>query len=101
LLDVIVAQERILMSKTDPNITVTIVVSGQPTSLKVNIHQKVEELVREALRQSGNQGQPPGDWELRTTDGNLIEQTARIGDAGIIEGITLFLSPRAGIGGDI
>ena len=89
------------MSKTDPNITVIVVVSGQPTSLKVNIHQKVEELVREALRQSGNQGQPPADWELRTIDGNLIGQTTRIGDAGIIDGITLFLSPQAGVGGDI
>ena len=72
------------MPKTDPNITVTVVVSGQETSLKVNIHQKVEELVREALRETGNQGQPPEDWELRTGDGALIGQGIRIADAGIV-----------------
>lgn len=87
------------MPKSDPNITVNVVVSGQATTLKVNIHQKVEHLVKEALNQSGNQGQPAADWELRTTDGALIEQTLKIEDAGILQGLTLYLSPRAGAGG--
>jgi hypothetical protein len=87
------------MPQADPNITVNVVVSGQATTLKVNVHQKVEHLVKEALDQTGNKGQPAGDWELRTTDGALIEQTLKIENAGIIEGMTLYLSPRAGAGG--
>lgn len=81
------------------NITVNVVVSGQPTAIEVNVHQKVEHLVREALNKTGNKGQPPSDWELRTTDGVLIEQTLTIETAGILNGMTLYLSPRAGAGG--
>ena len=87
------------MPKADPNINVNVVVSGQATTLKINLHQKVEHLVKEALNQTSNKGQPTGDWELRKTDGTLIEQTLTVENAGIIEGMTLYLSPRAGAGG--
>jgi hypothetical protein len=87
------------MAHPDPNISVTVIVSGQPTTVKVNIHQTVDHLVREALNQTGNKGQPPSEWELRTADGALIEQTLTIEAAGIVAGITLYLNPRAGAGG--
>ncbi|HEY3292824.1 MAG TPA: DUF2604 domain-containing protein [Candidatus Nanopelagicaceae bacterium] len=88
------------MAHPNPNIEVTVVVSGQPTTVKVNIHEKVENLVREALHQTGNQGQPPGNWELRTADGIMIDQNLSIENAGIVEGMKLFLSPHAGAGGE-
>jgi hypothetical protein len=81
------------------NITLQVVVSGQSTSVKVNLRQPVENLVKEALRESGNKGQAPSEWELRTSDGRLIDQNVEVGAAGIVEGMTLFLSPRAGAGG--
>lgn len=81
------------------HITVQIVVSGQPTSIVADVHQFVEQLVKDALKESGNKGQPPSEWELRTTDGTLVDQTLKIGAAGIVSGTTLFLSPRAGAGG--
>lgn len=80
-------------------ITVTVVVSGQPVTVHVNTQEKVEQIVRQALRESGNEGQPPGEWELRTVDGTLIDQNQRVADAGITNGTTLFLAPRAGVGG--
>lgn len=88
------------MTHPDPNIAVTVIVSGQPTTVKVNIHQKVDQLVREALNQTGNKGQPPSEWELRTSDGALIEQTLTVEAAGILAGMTLYLNPRAGAGGE-
>ena len=81
------------------SITVHIVVSGQPTSMTSNSNQFVEHLVKEALQKSGNKGQPPSEWELRTSDGTLIDQSLQISAAGISDGATLFLSPRAGAGG--
>lgn len=87
------------MAKAE-NIDVQIVVSGQPITIKTNINQFVEHLVKEALKESGNKGQPPSEWELRTSDGTLIDQTLKIAVAGITDGATLFLSPRAGAGGD-
>jgi Protein of Unknown function (DUF2604) len=89
------------MPQSESHITVKVIVSGQPTSVTVNGHQKVEQLVREALNQTGNKGQPPADWELRTADGALIEQNLTIETAGIVAGMTLYLSPRAGAGGQV
>ena len=88
------------MAKTE-SINVQVVVSGQPTALKVNLHQTVEHLVKQALQESGNKGQPASEWELRTSDGTLIDQSLAIGAAGVGDGATLFLSPRAGAGGAI
>ena len=87
------------MAKTN-QLELTVVVSGQATALKVNSNQSVEHLVKEALKESGNKGQPPSEWELRTSDGTLIDHELSIGDAGITVGSTLFLSPRAGAGGN-
>lgn len=80
-------------------IDVQVVVSGQATTIHANLHQTVEHLVKEALKASGNKGQPPSEWELRTTDGTLIDQALTVAAVGILEGMTLFLSPRAGAGG--
>jgi hypothetical protein len=87
------------MPHSDHKITVKVIVSGQPTSVTVSNHQKVVQLVQEALEQTGNKGQPPAEWELRTSDGALVEQNVTIEAAGIVNGATLFLNPRAGAGG--
>jgi hypothetical protein len=81
------------------NIEVVVVVSGQSERLKVNVHQTLEHLVHEALEKSGNQGQAPSEWELRTEDGRLLEQSLTGAAAGLHDGVTLFLSPKAGAGG--
>ena len=86
------------MSK-EKHIDVTVVVSGQPERVKVSGHQTVEHLVHEALTKSGNLGQAPSEWELRTEDGSLLDQAASVDTAGIRDGATLFLSPKAGAGG--
>ncbi len=84
---------------TNPNITLTVVVSGQGHSVTVNVHETVAHIVLKALHESGNQGQPPADWELRKVDGALLDQSLRISDAGLVDGMTLFLAPRAGVAG--
>ncbi|MFL5562031.1 MAG: DUF2604 domain-containing protein [Gemmatimonadaceae bacterium] len=81
------------------NISLIVVVSGQPTALKVNLHQTIDHLVHEALTRSGNQGQPSSEWELRKADGALVEQALTVEASGLVDGMTLYLSPRAGAGG--
>jgi Protein of Unknown function (DUF2604)/WXG100 protein secretion system (Wss), protein YukD len=81
------------------NIEVTVVVSGQPERIKVNVNQTLEHLVHEALQKSDNKGQAPSEWELRTEDGRLLDQSQTVSAAGIQDGMTLFLSPKAGAGG--
>lgn len=78
---------------------VIVVVSGSPVPAHVKSNQTLEHLVRDALKDSGNVGQPPADWELRTQTGVMLAQSELAGDAGLQEGETLFLNPRAGAGG--
>jgi hypothetical protein len=83
----------------DNQIHLTVIVSGTSISVTVNPHQKVEQLVREALRESGNQGQSPESWELRRESGEVLDQNARLGDVGLSDGDILTLQPRVGAGG--
>lgn len=87
------------MSASAQNISITVVVSGQPISVKVNVHQTLEHVIREALNETGNKGQGAADWELRTSDGLLLSEAQTVGAAGLVSGMTLYLSPRAGAGG--
>ncbi len=87
------------MSPSNNHLEVTVVVSGQSQTIRINVHQKLEHLVREALHASGNAGQAPSEWELRTEQGMLLDQDARASDAGIVSGVTLFLNPQTGVGG--
>lgn len=87
------------MAREEQHIDLTVVVSGAPQRVRINVHQKLESAIREALRESGNTGRDLDEWELRTEDGALLDQALRADEAGLHSGQTLFLSPRAGIGG--
>lgn len=80
-------------------IVVVVVVSGEEVQVSVNTHQQVTQLVREALNESGNKGQDPSKWVLKTATGNPIPQNETIAAAGITNGEKLFLNPETGSGG--
>jgi len=86
------------MTPTTEQMHLTVVVSGQGTPATVDRHWRVERLIQESLAKTNNVGQPSSQWELRTMDGRLLEWGVRVDDAGIVDGMTLFLSPRAGVG---
>jgi hypothetical protein len=77
-------------------ITLTIVVNGQPTQLVASGNAAVESLISRALQQTGNAGQPPENWELRGANGQPIDVHEK---AARVAGQTLFLNLKAGIGG--
>lgn len=87
------------MPQPNNHVDLIIVVSGRPEPVRVNPKQKITQLVREALNQTGNHGQPPESWELRTEDGTVLDQDQTVEHAGLQDGMTLFLSPQAGAGG--
>lgn len=85
--------------RNDNKIDLAVIVSGQPTPVTVNANQTISHLIHEALQRSGNTGQDPDQWELRLEGGQLLESGSRVGAAGLVDGMTLFLNPRAGAGG--
>lgn len=87
------------MNRPDNHFDVVVVVSGVPRAGRVNAHEPLEHLVREVLRESGDEGRNATDFELRTEDGRLLDLTSRAQDSGLVDGQILFLNPRAGAGG--
>ncbi len=83
----------------DKKIELIIVVSGEETVVDINPSQKVEHAIREALRLSGNEGRPTEEWELKREDGTIISPDVRAEEAGLHDGMRLFLSPVASAGG--
>jgi hypothetical protein len=84
--------------KKDKSITVTVIVSGEEFAVATRANKKVRQLVREALEESGNEGQEPTAWVLRG-DAGPIDQDLTVAEAGIADGAVLRLNPDAGEGG--
>ena len=84
---------------TTKKISITVVVSGQPTVIDVIEDAPLRTIIPDALRQTENSGQPPENWELRDADGTLLDLNKKIGDYGFQDKTRLFLSLKAGVGG--
>ena len=84
-----------------PQITIVVVVNGEPTSVEANSNAPLHTIIPKALAATGNVGQPPENWELRDGDGNLLDIEKKIEAFGWEPGIRLFLSLKAGIGGEV
>ena len=78
---------------------IEIVVNGKPEQVKVALDQQVGEVVKAALKQSGNSGQPPEQWELRDETGQVLDVSKTVAVLDIKEGAKLFLNLKAGVGG--
>ena len=84
---------------SDKRFEITIIVNGQPVEVKVGLDEQIGEAVEDALKASGNSGQPAERWELRDESGQPIDTGKKIGESGIMAGAKLFLNLKAGVGG--
>src|SRR4051812_24258958 len=88
-----------LLMSTDNQIDVSVVVNGQPVSVKANLNAPLQTVVLKALHDSGNSGQPVENWELRDGAGQVLDISRKVEHYGITPGANLFLNLKAGIGG--
>lgn len=77
----------------------TVVVNSSPVELEANANAELRTVVTRALAETKNSGQPFDNWKLTDRDGNPLDLSAKVGEVGLVRGSTLFLTPRAGIGG--
>lgn len=84
---------------SDKRFEITIIVNGQPIEVKVGSDEEIGEAVEDALKASGNSGQPAERWELRDESGQSIDTGQKIGESSIAAGDKLFLNLKAGVGG--
>jgi hypothetical protein len=87
------------MSDKPHNLHLTVVVATVPTKVSVKDNDHARELMREALREVGKRHEELDDWFLRTADGREIKPNEKLRDAGIVDGMTLYLTKDAGGGG--
>jgi hypothetical protein len=84
----------------NPNrIDLKVVVNGQPFVISANVEAPIRTLIEQALKDSGNSGQPISNWELRDGAGQILDPARKVEDFSFQAGTTLFLSLKAGIGG--
>jgi hypothetical protein len=79
--------------------TLTVVVNGQVIEVKVNQEAPLRTLIPEALKESGNVGQPPDNWELKDAEGRLLPLNKEIEEFHFKHDTKLFLSLKAGVAG--
>lgn len=84
----------------NPNkIEIVVVVNGQPVVVDANLNAPLRTVIPKALEASGNSGQPPTNWELRSADGELLDLDLKIEDFQFPADVKLFLNLKAGVGG--
>lgn len=76
----------------------TFVISGQPVELEFAPSTPAQNVVIVALHLTRHDVPQPSEWELRTADGYLFDPQKPIADRAS-EHDTLYLNPRAGVGG--
>jgi hypothetical protein len=80
-------------------VDLAVIVNGQPTVVSANPQAALESVISKALEQTGNVGQPPGNWEIRDSAGTELDPHRKINDFQFAPGAKLFLNLKAGVGG--
>ena len=83
------------------DIVLKIVVNGQQTEVRVNEEAPLSTVIPKALEQTKNTGQPPSNWELKDSEGNVLDINKKVDDFHFKPETILFLSLKAGVGGTI
>jgi Protein of Unknown function (DUF2604) len=86
-------------TKKQNKITLTVVVNGTDTEVEANVNAPLHTIVPEALRETGNTGQPPENWRILDQPGNQLDPNRKIEEYHLISGTKLFLSLKEGVGG--
>ncbi len=81
--------------------SLSVIVNGTTYAIEANVEAPVLVVIEKALIDSGNQGQPPQNWELRDAAGNLLDPHKKLEDYHLPNGAKLFLSLKAGVGGHV
>lgn len=85
--------------KEDKKITLTIIVSGTPTTVEANPKQKLHVIAQKALNQTGNTSRPLKDWTIKTREGEVLDMEKTVEDYQLKDGDQLIMSLEAGVGG--
>jgi hypothetical protein len=75
------------------------IINGEDFKVISDENAPLQLAVAQALRESGNTGRPPEEWEVRDVNGVLLEQHRTPKELQLHKGSRLFLSLKVGAGG--
>jgi hypothetical protein len=85
---------------TDQKMTLVFVINGENFSVGTNVNAPLLSAVEKALSDAGTSGRrDPGEWEVRDSNGVLLEMGRKVGDLGLSSGARLFITLKVGAGG--
>lgn len=87
------------MPSGEHKVTLTFIINGENFSVETNINSPLMSAVQRALAESHNTGRDPSEWEVRNSNGVLLEVHRTPKELGLANNARLFLSLRVGAGG--
>jgi hypothetical protein len=83
----------------DHRVKITMVVNGAPTEIHADEDELLSDVRLKALKKSGNEGQPPENWEIKNEAGEMLDPDKTVRHYHFGKEVTLFLSLKAGVAG--
>lgn len=80
-------------------IEIKFVVNGVEAPVDANVNQPLHVALQKALNDTNNQGQPIDKWEVRDEAGNQLDVNKKISELGLVDGVVLMVSLKAGAAG--
>jgi hypothetical protein len=87
-------------SNRPEKVSLIIVVNGAPATIEMESKAPLKAAAERALAETHNAGRPLGDWEMKLND-RTLDMNLKIEDFGLKSNQELFLSLKAGVGGNI
>ena len=83
----------------EPRVKVRFIIDGEEVDETVTLKQPIKSVVHHVLAKTKHTGQPLDRWELKTAEGRPISMDLTFEAAGVKDGDSLYLYPKAGRGG--
>lgn len=80
-------------------IDIVVIVNGSPETIKIKLDQPLLLLLKKALEETENTGQPVENWELRSSEGVELDLGQDVGTAGLKDGDVLSANLKTGAAG--
>ena len=81
-------------------LTLTFVVNGASTEVPVSLDDILRDAAMKALKATGNEeGRPIEEWDLKDSEGAVIDMSSHVEAHGFTSETKLYLSPKIGAGG--
>lgn len=80
-------------------ISLTVVVGGEPTKVETNLNAALASVAEKAISQVGSKETDLSKWKLTNANKQELSFNQKVGEAGLTNGSTIFLDLRAGVTG--